>query len=110
MLALVASIHALRGSDVPLADKGVDPRDKREDDARQLTSSALSSLPRQRASHLRVSFSCVAFWPSRSLRQSQSTRSRGWSWLKQEKTTVSSPVTGSLCRCRHCAQISFIMH
>ena len=33
-----------------------------------------------------------------------------WSWLKQENTTVSVPVTGSRWRCRHCAQISFIMH
>src|SRR5258708_24775203 len=27
-----------------------------------------------------------------------------------EETGVSSPVLGSLCCCRHCAQISFIMH
>ena len=36
--------------------------------------------------------------------------SRSWSWLKQVKTTRSSPVCGSLCFCRHCAQTSFIMH
>ena len=40
----------------------------------------------------------------------KSTRSISWSWLKQEKTTVSVPVSGSRCCCRHWAQISFIMH
>ena len=30
--------------------------------------------------------------------------------LKHENTTVSSPVAGSTWRCKHCAQISFIMH
>jgi len=30
--------------------------------------------------------------------------------LKQENTTVSMPVCGSRCNCRHCAQISYIMH
>ena len=59
---------------------------------------------------LRVSFSCTPFCPRRWRRPAKSTRSSGWSWLKQENTTVSSPVTGSRCGCRHCAQISFIMH
>src|SRR5258708_1048114 len=50
------------------------------------------------------------FWRSRWRRQAKSTRSISWSWLKQEKTTDSLPVTGSLWSCRHWAQISFIMH
>ena len=47
---------------------------------------------------------------SRWRRLAKSTRSSSWSWLKQENTTVSLPVTGSLWSCRHWAQISFIMH
>src|SRR5580693_3975119 len=65
---------------------------------------------RQRSTHSLVSFSCTPFCDRRRRRVRKSTRSISWSWLKQEKTTVSVPVTGSWWRCRHCAQISFIMH
>src|SRR2546428_218332 len=64
----------------------------------------------ERSTHSRVSFSCTPFWLSRARRLSKSTRSRSWSWLKQENTTLSTPLTGSRWTCRHCAQISFIMH
>ena len=57
-----------------------------------------------------VSFSWTLFWDRRCLRLSNRTWSSGWSWLKQEKTTVSLPVAGSRCVWRHWAQISFIMH
>ena len=64
----------------------------------------------ERSIHRRVSFSCTPFWARRARRLSKSTRSRSWSWLKQENTTLSTPVAGSRWTCRHWAQISFIMH
>src|SRR5262249_5975135 len=76
-------------------------------------SAAVCRKPRcrsERSIHSRVSFSCTPFWLSRARRLSKSTRSRSWSWLKQENTTLSTPLTGSRWTCRHCAQISFIMH
>src|SRR5262249_32687994 len=76
-------------------------------------SAAVCRNPRcrsERSVHSRVSFSCTPFWLSRARRLSKSTRSRSWSWLKQENTTLSTPLTGSRWTCRHCAQISFIMH
>src|SRR5262249_11182496 len=76
-------------------------------------SAAVCRRPRwrsERSIHSRVSFSCTPFWLSRARRLSKSTRSRSWSWLKQENTTLSTPLTGSRCTCRHCAQIPFIMH
>ena len=57
-----------------------------------------------------VIFSARLFWRSRSFSAGKSTRSSCWSWLKQENTTVRSPVSGLICGCRHCAQTSFIMH
>src|SRR5205085_5141410 len=49
---------------------------------------------RQRSIHSFVSFSCAPFWDRRRRKVRKSTRSRSWSWLKQENTTVSVPVTG----------------
>jgi hypothetical protein len=50
---------------------------------------------RQRSTQSLVSFSWAPFWDSRRRRVGKSTRSSSWSWLKQEKTTVSVPVAGS---------------
>src|SRR5207248_968472 len=68
------------------------------------------SCLRQRSIQSAVSFSCTPFCARRCDSALKSTWSSGWSWLKQEKTYVVLPVAGSTCGCRHCAQISFIMH
>src|SRR3972149_2600440 len=64
----------------------------------------------QCCSHGAATSSASEFCFSRSDSAWKSTRSSGWSWLKQEKTYETAPVCGSWCGCRHCAQISFIMH
>src|ERR1700746_2171795 len=50
---------------------------------------------RQRATESLVGFSWTPFCDSRRRKVRKSARSISWSWLKQEKSTVSVPVTGS---------------
>jgi len=69
-----------------------------------------SDLAQRAVDPQRADLFCTPFWRRRWRKQAKSTRSSSWSWLKQENTTDSLPVTGSLWSCRHWAQISFIMH